>query len=162
MTIKVTNNDVVLLGHGSYLGGADNFNLPPEVELYILQPAGYTLECGVAAALIRQESIAKLVLHHANGSGNSDWVPAAPYRDGALAPDLILHNLESLADWGRQVIGPRLNVVTVDRDIRLSELLGGNHAIRAAIAREVKAGRKLRLFWSACANQVSGNVARLQ
>ncbi len=142
--MEVTNADCVLLGHGSYEGGVSNFTLPQGYELIILQPVGYTLGVDVARQLIAQKPIEELVLKHDNGSGDERWpVPAATYRGGDNAPDLILHDL-----GGTEVQGSTAaNVVLVKSDTRLSEL--------------VKKLSPTRLFWCACAAQVSGNRARL-
>lgn len=161
MTIQVNDKDIVFLGHGSYQGGAKNFALPNGVELYLMQPVGYTMTLAVAEALIGQQPIGKLRLKHDNGSGDADWEPAAPIQGGNLAPDLILHDLGSLRSWGQGVIGNRGNVVTVTGDTLLSALLAGNAAVKNAIKEQQSQGKKLRLFWSACANQVSGNVLTL-
>lgn len=144
MTIQVTNADRVLLGHGSYEGGATNFTLPQGFELIVLQPVGYTLGVDVAERLIAQRSIDKLVLKHDNGSGDSNWtVPGATYKGGGSAPDLVLHDLAGTAVQGSTAA----NVVLVNSDTRLSDL--------------VKKLGPARLFWCACANQVSGNRAYL-
>jgi hypothetical protein len=144
MTIQVTNADKVLLGHGSYLGGAQNFELPKGFELIILQPVGYTLGVDVAQKLIAQQAIDHLVLKHDNGSGDSVWnLPGATYQGGNLAPNLVLHDLAGTAVVGSSAA----NVVLVRTDTSLSDL--------------VKTLKPTRLFWCACANQVNGNRARL-
>jgi len=161
MSVKVTNKDIVLLGHGSYQGGAKSIILPEKVDLYILPPIGYTLKTDVAAALIRQNEIDKLVLHHINGSGDTTVEPPiAFYKGGFQAPDLTLYNLGDLSDWGRYVVGDRSNVVTVDRPTKLSDILSDNTKIQDAIW-YLPENEKLRLYWSACASQVSGNSASL-
>lgn len=162
MSVKITDKDIVLLGHGSYPGGATNIMLPENVDLYILQPIGYTLMTDVAAALIKQDLIEELILKHENGSGNSTCVaPFVKYVGGKNAPDFTLYDLGSLSKWGSNVIGNRTNVVTVNAPSLLSELLLSNSKIKAAL-KELNGNDKLRLYWSACANQVSGNSASLQ
>ncbi|MCT4581466.1 MAG: hypothetical protein N4A35_08625 [Flavobacteriales bacterium] len=161
MSVQVTNKDIVLLGHGSYPGGAKNTKLPEEIDLYILQPVGYTLMTDVAEALIKQQLISKLVLHHEN-SGKDELInpPMAVYKGGDNAPDLTLYDLGSLSDWGRRVIGSKKNVVTVGEATLLSELIRSNEKIQEAI-KALPKGEKLKLYWSACASQVSGNSASL-
>ena len=161
MSVKITNDDLVLLGHGSYPGGASNTKLPDNVELIILQPVGYTLTTVVAEAMIKQQEIKTLTLHHNNNSGNEVIdAPMAVYKGGANAPNLTLYNLGDLSGWGSQTIGQKKNVVTVGEATLLSDLLKSNDKITKAINSLAK-GEKLKLYWSACANQVSGNYASL-
>ncbi|KPC52578.1 putative adhesin [Amantichitinum ursilacus] len=166
MAIQVSNQDIVALGHGSYEGGAKNFTLPAGVDLYILQPVGYTLTTGVAEALIGQRAIDKLYLSHWQ-QGTKKWGPATEWEPspalpgGSLAPDLTLYPLGDLADWGKKTIGGRTNVVLTDQQISLSELLKTNAAIQAAIKAQVAKGGKLKLYWSACAAQISGSRAHI-
>ncbi|WP_417444175.1 putative adhesin [Joostella sp.] len=161
MSVHVSNKDIVLLGHGSYSGGAKNFKLPETIDLYVLQPVGYTLMTDVAAALITQQPITKILLHHANGSGNTLIdPPMAIYRGGELAPDLMLYDLGELTSWGQKVIGNKKNVITVSTTISLSDLITTQSKIKVALDNLPK-GEKLKLYWSACASQVSGNNASL-
>ena len=161
MSVQVTNKDIVLLGHGSYAGGATNAKLPANIDLYVLQPIGYTLMTDVAAALIQQTKIDKLKLHHANGSGDEIIEPAfTVYKGGDLAPDLTLYDLDTLSDWGKRVIGTKTNVVTVNAPTLLSVLLASNSKIKDALGK-LAVGEKLKLYWSACASQVDGNSASL-
>ncbi|MBE0391982.1 hypothetical protein BJQ96_01827 [Flavobacterium sp. PL0002] len=160
MSVQITNKDIVLLGHGSYEGGAKNKKLPNNIDLYLLPPIGYTLKTDVAAAMIHQDQIAKIVLHHATGGTEVVDPPMAVYKGGDLAPDLKLYNLGTLSDWGKKTIGDKKNVVTVDKDILLSELILTNDKIKEAV-KKLLPGEKLKLYWSACANQVSGNYASL-
>ncbi|MES2574649.1 MAG: hypothetical protein V4572_06885 [Bacteroidota bacterium] len=160
MSIQVTNKDLVLLGHGSYGGGTTNTTLPVEIDLYILQPVGYTLMTDVASALIQQREIRQIRLRH-DGRGN-DFIdpPIAKYLGGTLAPNFTLYNLGSLSEWGKTIIGNKKNVVTVDRDTLLSELIKSDPKINEAL-KQLPKGEKLKLYWSACANQVSGYTASL-
>ncbi|AXG71055.1 hypothetical protein KORDIASMS9_03310 [Kordia sp. SMS9] len=161
MSVQVTNKDLVLLGHGSYSGGATNTMLPENIDLYILQPIGYTLMTDVASAMINQVLINTLTLHHDNSSGTSTIeAPTAVYRGGNLAPNLTLYDLGSLSDWGKRTIGDKTNVVTVSTATLLSELIKHDEKIQEAVKQLAK-GEKLKLYWSACANQVSGNYASL-
>ncbi|MCL3782231.1 hypothetical protein EMN47_17725 [Prolixibacteraceae bacterium JC049] len=161
MSVQVTNNDLVLLGHGSYQGGAKNVLLPDNVDLYVLQPVGYTLTTTVAAALIRQEEINRLRLLHDGGRGNTTvHPPMAIYKGGELAPDLILHDLGNLAKWGAETIADKENVITVNRSILLSEIIKTNNKIKRVVDLLGK-GERLKLYWSACACQISGNRADL-
>jgi hypothetical protein len=162
MSAKVTNKDIVLLGHGSYEGGATNTRLPENIDLYILQPLGYTLKTGVAKALIDQTEIKTLALR----CGGDDPFPIivnAPfveYKGGNLVPDFTLYNLGELKEWGRQTIGNKTNVVTVDGPTLLSKLIKTDAKILEALKKLLK-DEKLKLYWSACANQVSGYTASL-
>ncbi len=161
MSVRVTNKDLVLLGHGSYSGGAEHTRLPENVDFYLLPPVGYTLKTDVAEALIAQEEITQLMLHHDNGRGDTlIEVPTAVYKAGELAPNLTLYNLGSLTEWGRRAIGDKQNVVTVDQATKLSELIASNEKIQQAL-KDLPEGETLKLYWSACAAQVSGNSAEL-
>lgn len=160
MSVQVTDRDIVLLGHGSYSGGANNFKLPASIDLYILPPIGYTLMTDVATALIQQSKIKKLELNRDRGSINVIEPPVAAYKGGNLAPDLTLYDLGSLTEWGEMTIGSKKNVVTVDRATLLSELIKSNAKIIEAL-KKLPQGEKLKLYWSACANQVSGYTAGL-
>jgi len=161
MSVLVTNSDLVMLGHGSYAGGAKNFKLPDNIMLYVLPPVGYTLRTDVAEAMIQQRQINQLSLHHDNGRGNTTIEPpSAIYEGGKLAPDLTLYDLGSLSDWGRGVIGQRTNVITVSQPTLLSQLIQSDGKINEALKR-LSLDSKLKLYWSACASQVSGNSASL-
>lgn len=161
MSVQVTNKDLVLLGHGSYAGGGKNTKLPDNIDLYVLPPVGYTLMTDVAAAMIQQRVISTLVLHHDNGSGNTTITPpVAVYNGGGYAPDLKLYDLGSLSGWGIKTIGDKKNVVTVNSPTLLSDLLKSDPKIKAAL-QSLPKNEKLKLYWSACASQVSGNSASL-
>lgn len=161
MSVQVTNKDIVLLGHGSYAGGATNTKLPVNIDLYVLQPVGYTLMTDVAEAMIQQVVIDKLTLHHDNGSGDTTIdPPMGIYKGGTDAPDFTLYDLGSLSDWGKKVIGQKSNVVTVNKPMLLSELLKSDAKIIEAV-KQLPVNGKLKLYWSACASQVSGNNASL-
>ncbi|RZN83529.1 MAG: hypothetical protein EVB11_04970 [Winogradskyella sp.] len=82
------------------------------------------------------------------------------YKEGEYAPDMKLYDLGSLSDWGRHTIGSKQNVVTVDRPTMLSELIMGDAKISQAL-KNLPPNGKLKLYWSACASQVSGNSASL-
>ncbi len=160
MSVQVTNKDIVLLGHGSYPGGATNTKLPDNIDLYLLPPVGYSLAIDVAAALIHQQKIDNLVLHHDNSPSGNIEPAVGVYKGGELAPNFTLYNLGSLSKWGKETIGDKKNVVTVEQDTLLSDLLTSNVKIKEAISKLGK-GEKLKLYWSACANQVSGYWASL-
>lgn len=166
MSVKVTDKDIVLLGHGSYQGGADNFKLPERIDLYILQPVGYSLTTDVANALINQKLIEKLKLHHVENGHEIPLdpsvidTPIAVFYGGNLAPDLILYDLGDLSEWGKKTIGDKKNVVTVKEQTPLSQLIATNEKINIAL-KMLPEGERLKLYWSACANQVSGYYASL-
>ena len=159
MSVKVTDKDIVLLGHGSYEGGTVNFKLPDNINLYVLQPVGYSLMTDAASALIQQTEIKTLVLH---GGGKVSTVPAniVVFNGGQNAPNLKLYNLGDLADWGKKTIGAKQNVVTVAQTISLLDLINSDIKIKAAL-KALSNGQKLNIYWSACANQVSGYYASL-
>jgi len=159
MTVKVTDSDLILLGHGSYHGGADNITLPPNIDLYILQPVGYTLYTDVAEALIDQETITQLKLVHTDGESTLFDAPASMCYGGKLAPNLTLYPLGELEEWGRNAIGSKTNVVTVNTTTSLADLLESDEIISAK--RRLASGKNLKLYWSACANQISGYSAQL-
>ena len=150
-TVQLQPNDLVLLGHGSYPGGAKNFTLPANIDLQILQPVGYTLTTDVPENLLGAKSISKLVLHHDNGT--SDWVPADLLHGGSGAPDLTLYPLGTLAGWGDTVTRGHTNVLQVTSPTLLSALLA-----QTTVTNRVKAlpgGQHLRIIWMACTNQIS-------
>ncbi|WP_026752991.1 putative adhesin [Sediminibacter sp. Hel_I_10] len=160
MSVRVTDKDIVLLGHGSYSGGLQNTELPKNIDLYILPPVGYTLKTDVAEALIEQRLINKLELHHRDGDNTIIDTPMAVYQGGSNAPDLKLYDLGSLSEWGRTTIGRKKNVVTVNRPTFLSQLIKDDPKIKEDL-RQLPNGEKLKLYWSACAAQISGNSASL-
>lgn len=160
MSVRVTDKDIVLLGHGSYAGGVDNIKLPERIDLVVLAPLGYTLKTDVAEAMIDQRLIRYLMLHHRGGSTEIIETPVAVYKGGEKAPNLKLYDLGSLSDWGRCTIGNKRNVVTVQKLTSLSDLIADNSKIRKAL-NELPQGKRLTLYWSACAAQISGNSASL-
>jgi hypothetical protein len=160
MSVQVTNEDIVLLGHGSYSGGVNNTRLPANVDLYLLPPVGYSLMTGLAAALINQTKIDKITLRHNGVSPEVVDAPFATYLGGTDAPNLTLYDLGTLADWGIEIIGDKKNVITVGNTTLLSELIKSDAKIAAAL-KILPKGEKLKLYWSACANQVSGYTASL-
>ncbi|WP_428231398.1 putative adhesin [Flavobacterium sp.] len=160
MSVQVTNKDLVLLGHGSYPGGATNTRLPLNIDLYLLPPVGYTLTTGVASALIQQVEIKKIKLSNNGTSVEIIEPPFVIYSGGTDAPNLTLYNLGDLSQWGTQTIGQKENVVTVSKDTLLSVLIESNEKIKEAL-KNLPKGEKLKLYWSACANQVSGYTASL-
>lgn len=161
MSVQVTNRDLILLGHGSYAGGSGNTRLPENIDLYILQPIGYTLMLDAATALINQTEIKTLALKRDGGETLTIDAPCAVFLGGNDAPDLILYDLGSLSAWGKMVIGGKENVVNVNEPTLLSQLIKSNRKIHEAV-RKLPVGAKLKLYWSACANHVSGNTASLK
>jgi hypothetical protein len=160
MSVQVTSKDLVLLGHGSYSGGVKNTKLPVNIDLYLLPPVGYSLMTGLAATLINQTKIEKITLRHNGVSPEVIDVPFVVYPGGTDAPNLTLYNLGDLSEWGRQTIGDKKNVVTVSQTTLLSDLILSDAKILAAL-KILPKGEKLKLYWSACANQVSGYTASL-
>jgi len=160
MSVKVTNDDIVLLGHGSYQGGSINTRLPANIDLYLLPPVGYSLMTGLASTLINQMEIKKIQLSHNGNPVEIIDVPFVEYLGGTDAPNLILHDLGDLTEWGKRTIGDKKNVVTVSKDTLLSELITSDPKIVVALEKLPK-GKKLKLYWSACANQVSGYTASM-
>lgn len=162
MSVQVTNKDIVLLGHGSYPGGATNTKLPDNIDLYIIQPIGYILMTDVASALIQQEEIKKIKLSHTGGTDKiTDDVPFVEYLGGNIAPDLSLYDLgKELTPWANGTIGEKKNVVTVSKTTLLSKLIETDPKILAAL-KILPEGKKLKLYWSACASQVDGFTASL-
>lgn len=160
MSVQVTDNDIVFFGHGSYQGGGKNMRLPQNIDLYILQPVGYTLKTEVASALIQQSEIKKLTLHYNDSNSIPVEPPFAVYTGGSFAPDFTLYEFGSLIEWGKMTIGDKKNVVTVNQDTLQSELIISDVKIREAMKKLPK-GKKLKLYWSACANQVREHYVSL-
>jgi len=160
MSVKVTNKDIVLLGHVSHEGGSRNTRLPANIDLYLLPPPGYNLMINLAAALIDQMEIRQIRLSRDGNPATIIDVPFVEYLGDTDAPDLILQDLDALSGWGKRAIGDKKNVVTVGRATSLSELIASDPKILAAL-KELPNGEKLKLYWSACSNQISGYTAGL-
>ena len=127
MVVQTTQNDVIFLGHGSYQGGGkEQFQLPDNVDLYLLQPIGAKLRVSLACNLIQQKPIKKLTFHR-DGSPDSDISKDFPivFKGGATMPDLILHDLGSLRESLTNLLpqGPH-HTILVSEDTTLSALLG--------------------------------------
>jgi hypothetical protein len=162
MTIQVSNSDFILLGHGSYGGGAEICVLPSRIELIILPPLGYSLMTDVAEYLVLQKKIEQLFLHYDNYNGAASITsPMIHYMPGDYVPNLKLYDLGDLAHWGRNLIGDRQNVITVHKEKNLSEILTSDEKISSA-KESLKSEANLKVYWSACANQVSGCWASLK
>ena len=162
MSLQITNKDIILLGHGNYSGGGTITKLPENIDLYILQPLGYTLRTDVAAALIKQKLIKKLILHHETGSDDRSIAPNSTiFSGGEFAPDFKMYDLGHLSDWGKETIGDKKNIVTVKKPSLLSELIRTDKKINEAL-KLLSKDEKLKLYWSACDNQIRGNSARLK
>ena len=155
MVVQTTQNDVVFLGHGSYQGGGkEQFQLPDNVDLYLLQPIGAKLRVSLACDLIQQKPIKKLTFHR-DGSPDSDISKDFPivFKGGATVPDLILHDLGSLRESLTNLLpqGPH-HTILVSEDTTLSALLGRSDVMELIEANK-QCGKHLRIFWSACASQ---------
>lgn len=100
------------------------------------------------------------MLRHNNSSGTTIDAPMAIYKGGTTAPDFTLYDLGSLSAWGKQIIGNRENIITVNATTLLPQLIISDVKIREAIKRLPK-NEKLKLYWSVCANLVSGYSAGL-
>lgn len=160
MSVQVTNKDIVLLGHGSYPGGDTHTKLPENINLYLLPPVGYSLKTGLAETLIDQNEIEQITLRYDGGNPKIIDAPFVEYVGGSNVPNFTLYNLGDLSEWGKKTIGDKKNVVTVSDDTLLSVLIESNPTILAAL-KKLPEGEKLKLYWSACANQVRGYTASL-
>ena len=160
MSVKVTNKDIVLLGHGDYSVGWVNIILPENIDLYVLPPVRYTLMTAVAVALINQVEIKMLILKSGGRSTTTIDTPFVEYLGGSYAPDYALYELGSLSEWGAYTIKDKKNVITVPKKTFLSELIKSDFKIQEAL-KQLPKGEKLKLYWSACANMVSGYSASL-
>lgn len=152
MPIVTNPNDVVFVGHGTYQGGAQNFQLPAGVELHILQAVGSAMTDGPVTALVGQLPIDRLILRQSNGAWNDFPALGLPqiYQGGQPAPDLVLHDLgpERAVIENAMPHGPH-HVITVTVDTRLQQLLNRDD-VQKLIANNLHLGRSLRVFWAAC------------
>jgi hypothetical protein len=158
MPIRTTANDVILVGHGSYQGGAVNFQLPAHVELHLLQPVGAAMTDGPVKALVGQRPIDRLILWQTGtGADRFDDLPKrgipTVYSGPTQVPDLVLHDLGDLKTLVQSAIakGPN-HVIMVTKDTRLSQVMVMPD-IQKLIAAAGAAGSRLRVFWAACAVQ---------
>ncbi|NHZ93147.1 hypothetical protein F2P45_29665 [Massilia sp. CCM 8733] len=159
MPVTTSSNDVILAGHGSYEGGADNFVMPANVDFYLLQPVGTGLTDGPVLALVGCKPIDRLVLR-TSVTAVSDLQPMGMpkiFRAGERAPNLVLYDLGSLKSTVQAAI-PRgaSNVVMVAKDTKLQDLLKSDAVQKVIKANTAKqTGARTRVFWAACANQDS-------
>lgn len=153
--ITTTKDDIILLGHGTYLGGADTFKLPEGVELHITQPVGSALRIDAAGVLLANRAVDRAVLVQpsfkyddfaALGLGNG-----TVYKPGERAPNLLLHDLgaqkarlQALAGQGHS------QVVYVSKDTLLASILGSDATVKQRIADAVKANTVVKIYWAAC------------
>ncbi|NHZ33338.1 putative adhesin [Massilia rubra] len=157
MPITTSSTDLILAGHGSYEGGADNFVMPANVDFYLLQPVGTGLTDGPALALVGNKPIDRLVLR-TSITAVTDLQPMGMpkvFKAGEMAPNLVLHDLADLKTAVQAAI-PKgaTNVIMVGKDTKLQDLLKTDAVqklIKANTARQP--GSKTRVFWAACANQ---------
>jgi hypothetical protein len=155
MPIQTNNNDVILAGHGTYQGGAQNFQLPANVDLYLLETAGVGLAVVTGMAVLGNKPIDRMVAVFSNQI-TQDLCNIVPnvYTGGSMAPNLILHNLgqQSAQMLGAVPAGAK-NVFTVNADTTLSNLLNRADVAAYIAAQHSITGKNVRVFWAACAIQ---------
>lgn len=149
LPVQVNAKDLVFVGHGTYMGGASNITLPANLDLAVMEPVGVCLTVGGANALMNGNSISKVNVQK-TGHAPVSWVPEL-YVGGALAPNMILHDLgpqQTALNAAIQTARSRgVTVVTVNADTNLQDLIK-----MPEVAKLVTAG-KVRAYWLACAAQ---------
>ncbi len=167
MVIQATQNDVIFLGHGFYLGGANtggrdknvnlqnNVDLPNNVDFYLLEPIGAKLDARLADDLIHQERT-DISLFHRDGSADSDISKSFPHVYNTTCPNFILQDLgpelkKKLKLANLPPVGSPY-IVLVSQDTPLSDLLNRDDVSRL-IKEHQQSNTRLRIFWAACASQ---------
>lgn len=153
--ITTTKDDVILVGHGTYLGGAATFILPPGMELHITQPVGSALTVGAAGVLLANKTVDRAVLVQPSKKyddfANLGLAAGTVYKAGDRAPNLVLHDLgalkASLQDLAKLGGG---HVVYVSADTLLADMLKNDATVKSALALAVQAKKTLRVYWAAC------------
>jgi len=152
MPITTTPNDVILVGHGTYQGGANNFTLPAGVDLWMLQPVGSAVTDGPVTALVGNTPIDRLILRQSNGAWDDFRTLGLPnvIHGGQQAPNLILHDLGDLKPLVQAAIarGPN-HVIMVTQDTTLQTLLA-RPDVQRLIQAHLASRSALRVFWAAC------------
>lgn len=161
MPIQTNSNDVVLAGHGSYQGGVQNFQLPPNVDLYLLETVGIGLAVVTGMALVGNKPIDRMVAVFPTRQ-IQDLYNVVPniYKSGDLAPNLVLHNLGPQAPQmlGAVPAGAK-NVFTVTADTTLQNLLQRPDVVACIAAQHAITKTNVRVFWAACATQPTNPAA---
>lgn len=156
MTLQANKDDIILLGHGGYEGGVDNFTLPAGLDLYILGPVGAVLQVAAAKLLIDAREIKKLVLdtHGKKSTLMPDNQFPHKYCAGQSAPNLWLSSLGPANDPIRThlLTGNVLVPELVDAKTELADLVK-LPAVASKAAEAAKVGKSVRMFWAACATQ---------
>lgn len=154
MAVQINPDDIVLLGHGTYEGGAANFPLPAGIELHVLQPVGTRLRVSLARKLVAGQAVPTLWLMDGDRRVEDLGALGFPhvYANGENVPQLTLYPLGDVAaEFSGASRG--MEVGMVDRPTSLQELLGKG-LIQARIKEQRAQGKALRVFWLACANQL--------
>ncbi|MDH0648574.1 hypothetical protein N5D31_17350 [Pseudomonas sp. GD03867] len=153
--ITTSKDDLILVGHGTYLGGADTFVLPAGVELHITQPVGSALTVGAAGVLLANKAVDRAVLVQPSkqfddfatlglGSGTV-------YKPGERAPNLLLHDLGTLKPALQKLATQGAShVVYVGADTLLADVLAKDPTVKPLIAAAVQAKKVLKVYWAAC------------
>lgn len=167
--ITTNGKDLILVGHGTYLGGADTFVLPQGVELHLTQPVGSALIIGAAAVLLTNTVVDRAVLVRQPPRFDKKGAQVAPagkgwddfatlqigngtvYHPGDRAPNLVLHDLgedkatlQDIAQHGHS------HVVYVGADSHLSDILANDPTVKSLIKAAVDSKQVLRVVWAAC------------
>lgn len=158
MAVQITPNDLIMLGHGTYEGGAANFVLPDNVELHVLQPVGTCLRVALAQQLISGAAVATLWLMDGQRRIEDLTALGFPhvYSAGVRVPELTLYGLGSAAQYFQNP-GQGMQVLTVAQPTSLQALLA-LPGTQARIDERKRQGHPLRVFWLACANQLGTQV----
>jgi len=160
--ITTSQNDIILAGHGSYLGGSETLLLPVGVELCIMQPVGSALTVVSSSVLLMNKPVERAVLKQPSGRIDDfealGLANGSLYKPGERAPDLVLHDLgdlkptlESYARAGRS------HVVYVNSTRRISDILNENSSVKSIISAAVRENRVVRLYWCACTDHGAKN-----
>ncbi|MCL6309711.1 hypothetical protein QQL38_25040 [Pseudomonas syringae] len=160
--ITTTKDDIIVAGHGTYLGGAKNFVLPAGVELHLMQPVGSELTVASASVLLGNKPLDRAILLQPSGKYDDFAVlglkNGTVYAPGAAAPDLLLHDLGDMKPvlQGYAKVGAS-QVVYVASDKLLSDIIANDATVKGLIAAAVKAKKVVKLYWCACTAHGSKN-----
>ncbi|WP_176078984.1 putative adhesin [Paraburkholderia tuberum] len=154
--ISTTKDDAIIVGHGTYRGGAATFTVPAGVELHISQTVGSAMTVSAAGMLLSNTPVNRGALIHPP-KGYDDFAAlglVTVYAAGAKAPNLILHDIGAQAGaingWAAK---GNSAVVLVNADALLADLLTSNPIVTGRVKAAVSAGKTVRVFWAACAVQ---------
>lgn len=177
--IQTTENDILLIGHGSTGDPSETINLPANVELWVMQPIGFTLTDKTMQALVQMEPIEKLCTSETSSSGKRMVADAYNFVSvyKGRAPNLTLSPLEEQQEMVDGFIDdcnaqnkPFYLTTAEDQGLSLNDLLyapeyenvtqiNNQNASRVRLRQKLdelsENGPPLRIFWAACSSHLS-------